>query len=529
MLRNLSLNQRNTLVKSFLLRFGALIVSVLSGFDRLRFRGGSRLLSNPRGVNSYLYQHGLQFKDYAKHAEHLTQTLVRDTQALAKAEGTAIIYLNSPNTDKEATALDSARQRGLTSGRIAILSCVESCRTFRVRKNERGHIELRAEPARCQHFYHYFLHEQVGLCYIRLQSWFPFTMRIGINGREWLYRQLQREQIPYRRQENLLLDVGDWQRAQQLLDEQLHTDWPVLLDGFAAATNPLLPYLRDQARVPYYWVTEQSEWATDMLFRSPDELARLYPRITRHCIEVLTCRDVLRYLGRHVPAQGFGRLAGEVKAEYRERREGLRAKFWYDVNSIKAYDKFGIALRLEPTINQATAFKVYRTKEGDPDGPQSWKPLRKGVADLARQAEISQRANERFAESLATIAETQPLGKLLEPLGRPVIQDGRRARALNPLTGADGELLRAIANGDFLVQGFRNRDLRLVLFGEINDADQRRKQSAAVTRKLRLLRAHGLIIRVQKTHRYQVSAEGRRILTALLNAHAADATRLAAA
>jgi hypothetical protein len=204
MLPNLSLDQRNTLVKSFLLRFGALIVSVLSGFDRLRFRGLSRLLSNPRGVNSYLYQHDLQFKDYAQHARQLTETLVDHTKALAKAEGTAIVYLNSPNTDKEATARDIARQRGLSSGRIAILSCVESCRTFHVRGNERGHIELRAEAGRCQHFYHYFLHEQLGLCYVRLQSWFPFTMRIGINGREWLFRQLQRENR-LSPQENLLL------------------------------------------------------------------------------------------------------------------------------------------------------------------------------------------------------------------------------------------------------------------------------------------------------------------------------------
>jgi hypothetical protein len=264
-------------------------------------------------------------------------------------------------------------------------------------------------------------------------------------------------------------------------------------------------------------------------FRSPDDLARLYPRITRHCIEVLNCRDVLRYLGYRVPEQGYGRCAADVKADYRERREGLRAKFWYDTNSLKAYDKFGQALRLEATVNQARSFKVYRTKEADPDGLPSWKPLRKGVADLPRQAEISQRANERFAESLATIADNHPLGKLLEPLGRPVIQDGRRTRALNPLAGADGELLRTIAQGDFLVQGFRNHDLRLALFGATDNADQRRKQSAAVTRKLRLLRAHGLIIKVQKTHRYQISAEGRRILTALLNAHAADAARLAAA
>jgi hypothetical protein len=514
-------------VKSFLLRFGALILSVLSGFDRLRFRGGSRLLSNPRGVHSYLYQHDLLIKEFAPHAEQLTRDLSRGTTALAAADGDQVHYLNSPTIDKEATALAIAQQRGLTTGRIAILSCVESCRTFRVRKNDRGHIDLYAEPGRCQHFYHYFLHDQLGLCYVRLQSWFPFTMRVGLNGRQWLYRQLQREQIGYRRQDNLLLAVDDWPRAQQLLDEQRHTDWPTVLDGLAAQTNPLLPYLRDQARGPYYWVTEQSEWATDVLFRSATDLANLYPRLTRHCLEVLDCRDVLRFLGRQVPQEGFGRLADEVKVDYRERREGLRAKLWYGVNSLKVYDKFGCGLRLETTINQGGCFKVYRTKEGDDQGPPTWRKLRKGVADLHRQADLSQRANERLADSLATVAEPTPLGQLLAPLGRPVFQDGQRTRALNPLTGADGELLRTVARGDFLLHGFRNQDVRLALYGVGADSTERRRQSAAVTRQLRLLRAHGLIVKVQKTHRYQVSAAGRRILTALLSAHAADASRLA--
>jgi hypothetical protein len=516
-------------VKAFLSRFGGLVLSVLSGFDRLRFRGQSRLLCNARGAQSYLYQHRLRFTDYARHSAQLTQTLIRGTEALADDDGDRVHYLNSPNTDKEATALRLAQQRGRTSGRIAILSCAEGCRTYRVRKNERGHIDLVAEPARCQHFYHYFLHEHLGLCYVRVQSWFPFTTRIGLNGRQWLYRQLQREGLGYQRRDNLLLAVDDWPRAQQLLDEQRHADWPTLLDGLAAPTNPLWSYLRDEARVPYYWVTEQSEWATDLLFRSPADLADLYPRLTRHAIEVLGCRDLLRFLGRRVPAEGFGRCAGEVKTDYGERREGLRVKFWHDTNSVKAYDKFGQALRLETTINQAVSFTVYRTKEGEADGPRSWRPLRKGVADLPRQAEVSQRANERLAESLATCAETTPLGKLLEPLGRPLFQDGQRSRALNPLTGADGTLLRAIARGDFLLQGFRNRDLRGVLYGAAGTAADRRRQASCVTRQLRLLRAHGLIIKVQKTHRYQVSAQGRRILSALLSAHAADVTRLAAA
>jgi hypothetical protein len=105
------------------------------------------------------------------------------------------------------------------------------------------------------------------------------------------------------------------------------------------------------------------------------------------------------------------------------------------------------------------------------------------VADLPRRAEVSAAANDRLAESLASVAEPTTLGKLLEPLGHPVVERGRRvARALHPLSGADGKLLRALASGDYLVQGLRNRDLRAALFGEWQDEEERRRQAGQVTR-----------------------------------------------
>jgi hypothetical protein len=152
------------------------------------------------------------------------------------------------------------------------------------------------------------------------------------------------------------------------------------------------------------------------------------------------------------------------------------------------------------------------------------------VADLGRRAEVSQAANGRLADSLASVVEATPLGQLLEPLCRPVCDaSGRRQRALNPAAGADGELLRCLARGEFLLNGFRNRDLRKLLCPATRDAWEQRRQAAAMTRKLALLRAHGLIVKIQKTHRYRLSAEGQRVTTALLAAYQADAERLASA
>jgi len=409
-----------------------------------------------------------------------------------------------------------------------LLTCQESALSYRLRGNADGLIEPRKEKVRCTHYYHYFLHEQLGLCYVRISTWFPFAVRVGLNGRRWLAQQLNNRGIAYQRRDNLITEVGDVALAQQLLDEQVHVDWPRVLEELVRPVHPLWDYLHQTARAPFYWMTEQSEWATDFVFHTPTDLATWYPRWLRHGIENLSCKDVLRYLGKQTPKHGYGSCNGEAKIDLRTRPDGTRVKFWYRTNALKFYDKEQVALRLETTINDPSGFQVYRTKEGEPsNAAKSWQQMRKGVADLPRRAEVSAAANNRLAESLASVDQSATLGELLEPLGRPVFEQGRRvARALNVLGGWDGKLLRALAQGDYLVQGLRNRDLRAALFGDGSDEVQRRRQAGQVTRYLALLRAHGLLVRVQKTHRYQLSALGRRICTALLAAEATSVNRL---
>jgi hypothetical protein len=79
------------------------------------------------------------------------------------------------------------------------------------------------------------------------------------------------------------------------------------------------------------------------------------------------------------------------------------------------YDKQGSVLRIETVINDARDLKVYRSKEADEAGQKQWLRLRKGVADLHRRAEVSQKANDRYADSLAQVAATKPLREVTEP------------------------------------------------------------------------------------------------------------------
>jgi hypothetical protein len=293
------------------------------------------------------------------------------------------------------------------------------------------------------------------------------------------------------------------------------------------------------------------------MFRSRAALEQVYPRLLRYAVTTFGAVDVLRFLGQPVPVSGKvpHDRRHEVSSNLKERLEGMRLKHWLNGNSVKLYDKVSV-LRAETLIRDPGDFKVFRPAEGDPDGPKAWRPLRKGVADLHRRAEVSQAANDRYAQALAAVHDGTALRELAEPLCRPApapvrrtaspptaaaapdvppqpaapqptAARPRRVRALNPLAAADAALLEAVSRHEFLINGLRNRDLRRLLYGaEPATAAEQRRRSAAVTRQLRLLRAHGLIHKVPRTHRYVVSEAGRRSITALLAARNASADQL---
>ncbi len=136
-------------------------------------------------------------------------------------------------------------------------------------------------------------------------------------------------------------------------------------------------------------------------------------------------------------------------------------------------------------------------------------------------------ANKRYLEALASTCLVTPLKEVAAPLCQPIVHQGQRYRALNPLNPSDAALLGAVSRGEWTVAGIRNRDLQPILFlGKPRDKKIARGRSSAISRKLRLLRAHGLIRKVPHTHRYLVTASGRKILTALMAAQNASTEKL---
>jgi hypothetical protein len=516
------------MMKTFLHRFQSVVAGVLHGFDRLRFRGSKRQLCHVAGMMSWLGHVRLLLKDFKGFARDTTVTLCRAIEAPAE-QADLYRYLNNSQDSKEEVALQLAARHGRGEGLVAVLGCVEPCQTLQVRGNPRKkQLELHVEPAKCKHYYHYYLDPRYGLRYTRLQTWFPFTVHVGLNGRDWLAQQLTRAGIDYHKKDNCFTWIEDFAAAQKLADRQQRTAWPALLDGWVRQSNRLLESLLP-CPVPYYWSAESAEYATDFAFRSAADLARIYPLFVQHAYATLRSTDVLRFMGYRVRADGRPRedLAGEVTTRIKELVEGTCVKHQVLDNLLKMYDKFGQILRLENLLRNVRDFKVYRAVEGNPEGPKAYLRMRKGVADMHGRAEVGRKINERYAESLATVAEKTSLAELTQDLGKRGQWKGRSVRALNPLAADDVALLEVVNRGQFLVNGFRNRDVRAALFGqEAATPSAAQRQSAKVTRLFRLLRGHGLIAKIAKTHRYRVTEKGTRIASALLAARQASTQQL---
>jgi hypothetical protein len=247
-----------------------------------------------------------------------------------------------------------------------------------------------------------------------------------------------------------------------------------------------------------------------VVFHHAADLRHFYPRWVNHAMTTFSSPDVMRFLGKHINSNGqlHQGFSGEVVSDFKRRAEGVRIKHSVNGNSVKLYDKAytpkGSVLRAEATIHNADDFRVYRRKGGRPQRTSRLASTAAGPA--------------RYLDAFATVDDTTTLDQLLQRLEQPRQWRGRRVRALRPLAD-DRALLSAINHGEFAIHGFRNRDLRAIFFPQTtDDKQQRRRHSAWISRKLRLLRAHALITKIVGTHRYQLTSGGRRIIVAILSA-----------
>jgi hypothetical protein len=105
--------------------------------------------------------------------------------------------------------------------------------------------------------------------HLRLQTWFPFQILVCLNGRLWFARQLDRAGMDYVQSDNSFIWLANTARAQSIADQQLRTNWPTKLKPLVAQCHPLAQATCRPLALTYYWSLDQTEFATDLMFKSP--------------------------------------------------------------------------------------------------------------------------------------------------------------------------------------------------------------------------------------------------------------------
>jgi hypothetical protein len=502
------------IMDAFLQRHRAQIVGVLSGCDRLLFRGTLRSISYLDGMERLLASHRIAYTQFSAFVQRVSDRLKQHAHQLAEKQRRPFIYLQSTALSKEDYARDIMERDGIREGLVCVLSCVEPCQTYALKKDgQKKHLLLVPAERKCLHLYFYFVDREFGLIHVRLQTWLPMSIQVCVNGREYLARRLDRAGIGYEKRDNCFVRIDDVPRAQQMMDELDRRHWARFLNAYARKVNPWVAPDNSLKLFGYYWTVRQSEYATDVMFRDARALAALYPGLVDHAIRHFHSPDVMRFLGRRTNI----RFSGPAHSHLDRRAEGVRVKHWVEENSIKMYDKQGSVLRIETTINNPRRLKVRRTATRQGQRRKAWLPMRKGVADFQRRAEICRAANGRYLEALGVVGEPSPTRHLLDPVSKRITRRGRAYRALRPIDPEEAKLFAVLTDGQFLLQGFRNHDLRVRLFPQIpNEPDQSRKASGQVSRRLQLLRAHGLIRKVTGTFYYRITKRGHHVMATAL-------------
>lgn len=476
-------------------RYQADLLGVLSCYDRMIITGTLPGACYAGGMTSFLNSRHIKIFDYAKaFADPWRERIRQCAHELAEAHGISIEHVNKPHIRKEDLVAKVIAQRGKHHGLVHVLSAMEACSAYKPWHDKNTHKTfLRPTPGKCLHYYFYFIDEEVGLCYLRVPTWCPFRLQFYCNGHSWLENKLVANGIGYAMADNAFIRIDDFAHAQSLSDQLKPDDLHRILDRYAKMCCPVQEEFGQQ----YHWSLMQTEYSTDLVFRSDTLLSTLYEELSRQAVIAVKAGHVSSFLGKKITPQ----LAQELGSRLSTRIEGTCIKHCMGSASVKIYDKFKRVLRIETTTNDVSFFKHHRKVEHrDGSITRELAPLKKSIYSIIDLREILLGCNSRYLEFLSSPDDYSDGHRALQQLTQTKTNHGVQVRGFNFFDATEQDLLLAIQRPEFNIHGLRRADLKKHLPSV---------SSGKLSRYLKRLRILGLIKRVAKTYRYYLTRIGR--------------------
>ena len=481
-------------------RYKDVIAGVLSCYDRIVIQGTIPGWCFDQGMTSFLHAQNIRIFDYPELANGLREEIRENTERILQENGIEIEFIRKlKEFRKEKRIKDIIKKRGYHPGLVHIFSAMESCTSYKPWHDKKtGKTFLKYDSGKCLHYYFYFIDKEFGLCYLRVPTWCPFRLQFYCNGHNWLATKLDKQAIPYTLRENAFFSIDDFQEAQELSDTIRVEDLHHALNIFAQRYCPVIT----RYNLLYHWSIMQAEYATDIVFHRQVDLACLYEPLILTAIHSVKPENIASFLGHKLHPQ----YQGEMGNNFNTRILGTRIKHQMGASAIKMYDKFGIILRIETTTNNVSEFKHFREVRGQ-DGSITEKiaPLKKNIYSLFPLSSLLKASNRRYLEFISQFDDPGQGIRHLDKVTKTVEYADRSYKGFNFYNTEDQKLFTILIRGEFNINGFQNKSLR-VYFPE--------KNSSMVSRVLRRLRAHGLIKKVAKTYQYYLTKLGKAVIIA---------------
>jgi len=478
-------------------RYADQVNGMYSCYDRVIIQGTLPVFCYSEGMTSYLYSKKIRIFDYPRFAEPLRDKLRSNAEHLANENNLTIDFIRKKNFRKEKRIHDIIEKRGSHSGLVHIFSAMEPCASYKPWHDKKTHKTfLKYAPGKCLHYYFYLIDDLLGLCYVRVPTWCPFRLQIYFNGHNHLASGLTKESLSFSQLDNLFLDFASFEHAQEICDQLTVDEIHQKLDVFANQFCPVIKEL-DQS---YHWSIMQAEYATDIVFKQQQDLQRIYDQLVRVAIHTVKPDNIATFLGKKLHFN----YQGEMGNNFNTRIQGTRIKHSMGPVSIKMYDKLGLVLRIETTVNDVSFFKHYRKVEHR-DGTQSRKlaQMKKGIYSLTPLRDLLLAANHRYLQFISAIDDMTAGVKKVNKLSNSIVKNERSYKGFNFFSADDQNLFEIISRGEFNISGFQNKNVR-------QHFDN--KNSGQISRILKRLHVHGLIKKVGHTYKYYLTKFGQRVI-----------------
>ena len=490
------------------------IDGVLSTFDRMIISGYLLPLLKYNQFSYYLHENNVLLKDFDKFAQKQTKSLCEHIEEYVHDNNAEIIYL-SGKQNKDEIARDIFKQTDNKVGLITCLSDVELCNIMTVKPNhESQKLETTSKSSKCKHYYLYYNDEEFGWMFLKIQTWFPYNVQIYINGREYCSKLFDKVGLKYEMYKNSFSYIEDYEKAQKIADGILNKKLSDSFDGLVSNINNHLPKIKDILGCSYYWCIDQCEFATDITFKSREDLKLFYKTLVETSYFTFSSEDIYSFMGRKV--DHINKFKGQIVSDLRHWYDGYRIKFKLKNNQIKMYDKWN-NLRIETTINNPKDFKILKTITNDETGEiveeKKWVPMGKSIANLYRYVEISKNITNRYIDALPDIdiEENVPISDI-ETLSSPIIVDDKKYTGFNILCPDTTKLLSIISDGKYIINGFSNKTIRDDYFED----EVTKKDISKMSRLLKKLRVYGITKKVPRKNKYYLTTKGRKITNSIL-------------